>query len=188
MVFQIILNSRKYAPFEKTPSLLLTPKFLHRFFPHVNTPYRASSGNFHSVVDWVHEYINTKLLSPCFLATAKFFVARTGNACLHESSPLTTDEASCFGASWLSINASAADFPYYNFSEATVLSEGHTRHRDCWIHVYSGLCGMEGECVCMRRTEYLSKWTLPILSKSSVKKGGVFLETNIASGAWCYLL
>ena len=123
MVFQIILNFRKYAPLEKTPSLLLTPKFLHRFFPHVNTPYRASSGNFHSVVDWVHEYINTKLLSPCFLATAKFFVARTGNACLHESSPLTTDEASCFGASWLSINASAADFPYYNFSEATVLQK-----------------------------------------------------------------
>ena len=41
-----------------------------------------------------------------------------------ELSPVTTDDAICFGASWLSINVSAAKFPWYTFSEAAVLSEG----------------------------------------------------------------
>ena len=37
------------------------------------------------------------------------------------SFPVTTDNASCFDASQLSINTSAADYLQYTFSEAAVL-------------------------------------------------------------------
>ena len=52
-----------------------------------------------------------------------------------KSSPVTTDDVTCFGVSWLSINASAADFPY-TFSEAAVLSESRSSRRDRRIQDY----------------------------------------------------
>ena len=71
---------------------------------------------FCSITDWICKHdVHTKLLSPRFLATAKVFVGRTGNANLRGViPPVTTDNASCFGASWLSINAITANFLYIN--------------------------------------------------------------------------
>ena len=40
-----------------------------------------------------------------------FLLLTLGMRAYVESSPITTDDASYFGASWLSINASGADFP-----------------------------------------------------------------------------
>ena len=42
-----------------------------------------------------------------------------------------------------------------------ILSENHGSRRDCRIHVYLRLQGMEGVGVCTRRTEYSSKHPLP---------------------------
>ena len=40
-----------------------------------------------------------------------------------ESSPVTTDDASCFDSSLHGINTGAADFPSYPFGEAGVLRQ-----------------------------------------------------------------
>ena len=52
------------------------------------------------------EFVNTYAQNYCRLV---FWPLGTG--AYAESSPVTTDDASYFSASWLSINASAADFP-----------------------------------------------------------------------------
>ena len=41
----------------------------------------------------------------------RFLLLALGMRAYVESSPVTTDDASCLGASWLSINASGTDFP-----------------------------------------------------------------------------
>ena len=64
---------------------------------------------FNFAVDCV--LVNTykkKLLYPHLLATMKASVAQTGNASLQEVSR-HHDDASCFDASWLSINKSITD-------------------------------------------------------------------------------
>ena len=94
-----------------------------------------------SVIDWVCKDVRTTLLSRRFWATAiRFLLLALGTRDLAWSCPLiTTDDASSLGASWLSINASTADFPQYTFSKATVLAESRDSHHDCRIHAYSRL-------------------------------------------------
>ena len=171
---QLCISLRNYHKFPKTRPLwtnalpsLQPPSSYIGVFPCVNARPVLSvclvSFWFSSVVDWVHEHVCTTLLSLRFQATTKVFVAHTGNTSLRRVVSRYTDTASCFSASWLSINTSAADFQWYTFSEAAILSESRDSHRDCWI------------CVCIqdyderrerayvrtRRTEYSSKCPLP---------------------------
>ena len=79
----------------------LTPKFLHRYFPRVNTLYRASSDDafrlrelfVYFVIVCVHEHVKN-FLYPHLLATTKAFVVQTGNASLHEVIPCHYDNDS----------------------------------------------------------------------------------------------
>ena len=71
------------------------------------------------------------------LATAKVFAAHTGNVNLHEVVLVTTNDASCFDASWLSFNLSAADFLQYMFIEAAVYPESRGSHCDCGGRMYA---------------------------------------------------
>ena len=60
------------------------------------------------------EFVNTYAQNYWRLVSwplVRFLLLTLGMRAYVESSPITTDDASCFGASWLSINASGADFP-----------------------------------------------------------------------------
>ena len=87
-----------------------------------------------------------------------------------ESSHVTKDDASCFGASWLSINTnfSSTRSAELLFFQKVVVIVNFARTQD-----YEEL--REGG-VCTRGTEYSSKRSL-LLSKSSAQKrgaGGIF--------------
>ena len=85
---------------------------------------------------------------------------------------ITTDDASCFGTSWLSTNASVTDFPQYTFSKAAILSESRGSN-DCRIwRAYSTLRGMEGGAYARDELIIRANTPSPLLSKSSVQNGG----------------
>ena len=62
---------------------------------------------------------------------------------LHGVSPFTTYNASCFDASRLSINTSAADFPEYTFNKAAIFQKTCSGHHDCQLLTKLRLYGME---------------------------------------------
>ena len=77
-----------------------------------------------SVINCVCKYLHTKLLKPRLLATkvfTRFSLLTLETQTYTGSSPATTDDASCFDASWLGINTTPADFLMYTFIEAAVL-------------------------------------------------------------------
>ena len=90
---------------------LLILKFLHRYFPSCKCPVSSVfwACFWHtSVVDCVCKHVHTKLLQPISLAAAKAFVLfALGTWAYAGSSPVTTDDTSCFDSSWLSINTSS---------------------------------------------------------------------------------
>ena len=50
---------------------------------------------------------------------------------LRRSSPVTTDDPSCFNASWLSINTGTADFLYIVHDQRSFQKATCSSHRDC---------------------------------------------------------
>ena len=72
--------------------------------------------------EWIDQGLSLK---------AKAFVARIGKRAYAGLSPVTTDNASCFDGTQLSINKSATDLVLYAFSEVAVLLESRNSHRDC---------------------------------------------------------
>ena len=92
----------------------LPPNFLPRyFFLHVKPPSKRLLNlgvllMFSSVILCVHKHVHSKSLEPRSLATTKVFVVAI--RAYVGSSPVIIGDASCFDVSWLSINASAANF------------------------------------------------------------------------------
>ena len=80
------------------------------------------------------EFVNTYTQNYCHLVSwppLRFLLLALGMRAYVKSSPVTTDNASCFGVSLHSINTSAADFP---LSEPAVLPEIRGSRRDCRLH------------------------------------------------------
>ena len=95
-----------------------------------------------------------------------------------ELSPVTTNDCSCFGASRLGINASDADFLY---SEAAILPEICSSHCDCRLHAHIEDYEKRRERAYARnKLNIRANAPFPLLSKSSVQKGG----RGVFSGAY----
>ena len=115
--FKIIELYRKLPkigpPSSKRPPTSSTPKFLHRYFPMCKCP--VSSVFWECLVRfWFRsssiKFVNAYTQNYCHLVSSpplRFFGAYVGNT---GSSLVTTDNVSCFSASWLSINTSATGF------------------------------------------------------------------------------
>ena len=123
------------------------------------------------------EFVNTYTQNYCRLVSwppLRFLLLTLGMWAYTESSPVTTDNASCFGVSRFSINASAADFP---FSEPAVLAEICSSRHDCWL----GTCIQNYEYKEQREGAYAqdklnirANASSPLFSKISVQKGGTY--------------
>ena len=89
---------------------------------------------------------------------------------------VTTDDASCFGASRLSINASAADFP---FSEPAVLPEIRGSRHNCRVSMriqdYKYEERREG-AYARGKLNIQANAPSPLFPKSSVQKGGAYFR------------
>ena len=115
------------------------------------------------------EFVNAYVQNYCRL---RLLLLALGTRAYAESSPITADDASCFSASWPSISASTADFPWYMFSEAAILSESRGSHCDCRICAYSRLRERREGAYARDKLNIRANAPSPLLSKIVCKKGG----------------
>ena len=133
------------------------------------------------------EFVNTYVQNYCRLVSwppLRFLLLTLGMRAYAESSQLTTDDASCFGVSHLSSNASAADFP---FSEPAVLPEICGSRRDCRLHTriqnYEYKEQREG-AYAQDKLNIRANTSSPLFSKISVQKGGTYFRELTVIVVW----